>query len=101
MLALQAGERRRAKELIARLDDLGIASAEEVVRSEIADGEPALARLAIERRLTDVVGSDRAAGVAIRAALEVILDGKDDELGVEWRSVDGRGRPIRTLDPGS
>jgi hypothetical protein len=97
--SLQAGERRRAKELLARLEAIGIAHAEEVTRSEIVDDEPALARLAIERRLHDAVGSDRKARERLRAALEVILEGKDDELGVEWRSVDGRGRPIRTLEP--
>jgi hypothetical protein len=97
--SLQAGERRRAKELIARLEAIGIADAQEVARSEIVDDEPALARLAIERRLHDAVGSDRQAREAVDAALEVILEGRDDELGVEWRAVDGTGRPIRKLEP--
>jgi hypothetical protein len=97
--SLQAGERRRAKELLKSLETIGIAHAEEITRSEIVDDEPALARLALERRLHEVVGSDREARETLRAALEVILEGKDDELGVEWRSVDGKGRPIRTLEP--
>jgi hypothetical protein len=97
--SLQAGDRRRAKELIVRLEAIGIAHAEEVARSEIVDDEPALARLAIERRLHAAVGSDRKAREAVSEALEVILEGKDDDLGVEWRAVDGKGRPIRTLEP--
>jgi hypothetical protein len=79
----QAGERRRAKELIARLEAIGIAHAEEVTRSEIVDDESVLARLAIERRLHDTVKSDRKAKKRLRATLETILEGKNDELGVE------------------
>lgn len=98
--SLQAGERRRAKELIARLEVLGIADAAEVARAEVADGEPALARLALERRLAHIVGSDGAARAAVRAAIDVMLDGEDDDIGVTWRLTDGRNRVIRALDPG-
>ena len=42
---------RRARDLIARLERMGVADAERIVRAEVAEGQPALARLAIERAI--------------------------------------------------
>jgi hypothetical protein len=96
--ALQAGDRRRAKALMRRLEALSVASAEEVARAEIVHEKPALARLALERRIREAIGSAEGERAAVRAALEAILAGEDEELGVEWRLVDGAGRRIEELD---
>ncbi|HEX5825426.1 MAG TPA: hypothetical protein VFY18_13290, partial [Candidatus Limnocylindrales bacterium] len=62
-------------------------------RRDIVGGVPAVAAHAIERRLD---GLDRDATPAAVAAL--LSDGRDDDLGVRWRLVDGEGRPI-TITP--
>ncbi len=48
---LGPADQRRARDLIARLEKMGIEDPARVVRAEVADGEPALARLAIERAI--------------------------------------------------
>ena len=95
---LQAGDRRRAKALMRRLEALSVASAEDVARAEIVDDEPALARLALERRIREAIGSAEGERAAVRAALDAILAGQDEDLGAEWRLVDGAGRRIEALD---
>jgi hypothetical protein len=95
---LQAGDRRRAREIIRRLEALEVATAEHVARAEIVDDEPALARLAIERRLGDAAGSGDAGRRAVRAAIKAILAGEDEDLGASWRLVDGNGRRIAGLE---
>ena len=90
--------RQKAMALIERLETLGIEDAEAIARAEIAEGEPALARLAIERRVRDVTKSKRDPNAAVRAALEAIVSGEDDELGVGWSLVDDRSRRIAELD---
>jgi hypothetical protein len=89
--------RQRARDLIARLEALGIDDAEAVARSEIADGEPALARFAIERRVREATKGKRSVDAAVAAAMEVLVAGEDDELDVGWNLVDSRSRPIRRL----
>jgi hypothetical protein len=96
--SLHAGDRRRAKELIARLEALDIADAEAIVRAEIVDREPGLARLALERRLGAIAASSKGAPDAIAAVIQVILSGEDPDLGATWRLVDERGRRIEDLD---
>ena len=95
---LQAGDRRRAREIIRRLEALDVATAEDVARAEIVDDEPALARLGLERRLADAAGSGDAGRRAVRAAIKGILAGEDEGLGASWRLVDGNGRRIQDLD---
>ena len=97
---LQAGDRRRAKELIARLEALDIADAEAIVRAEIVGREPALARLALERRLGAIATSAKGAHDAVAAAIEVLLSGADPDLGATWRLEDEHGRRIEDLDVG-
>lgn len=95
---LAPADRRRARELIERLERLGVDEAAEIARAEIARDEPALARVAIARRLRSVIASATAPDDAVRAALKALSTGRDRELDVRWRLVDDRGRPLGDLD---
>ena len=74
---------------MARLDEAGVADAVSVVRRDILGDVPAIAAIAIARRLADFGDDTRPAAVA-----DLLADGRDDALGVRWRLVDGDGRPI-------
>jgi hypothetical protein len=88
--ALSEADRRRVRALVKRLEAAGVTDAEDVARAEVAEGQPALARRALERRL--------AAAGSVGKAVEIVLAGRDDELGARWRLVDGDGREIRKLE---
>ena len=90
---LAASDRGRARRLIAGLRADGVRDAEGLVRRDLVGGVPSLAALAITRRL-EALGAD----VRPRTVADLLADGRDDELGVRWRLVDGEGRPI-LLDP--
>jgi hypothetical protein len=93
-------DRRKAKDLIDRLEGLGVTEAESVTRGEIAQGLPALARLAIERHIRSAVAKDgRNVDAAVKAVVAAMTAGEDADLGVSWRIVDDRGRPIDKIDP--
>ncbi len=96
---LSRADRRSAVALAARLEALGIVDHWSIVRAELVDGQPALARLAIGRRLAAVMRAD-GHGASVDAVVAVLLAGTDDDIGVSWRLVDGAGRPIRDLDFG-
>jgi hypothetical protein len=98
--ALGATDRRKARELIERLEGLAIDHAEEIARAEIARREPALARAALERRLRAAAGTAISPRTAIAAAIEVVLQGRDDDLGARWRLIDAEGRQIDAIDLG-
>ena len=83
-------DRRRLRTLVKRLDAAGVPDAEDVARAEIADGQPAVARVALERRL--------AKAKSAADAIKVVLAGRDDELGGRWRLVDADDREITRLD---
>ena len=83
--------------MIARLRALDVDEAEAVARAEVVDGRPALARLALERRLRRAADA-KTPRRAVVDAIEAFLAGEDDELGTGWRLVDDRERPIRSLD---
>jgi hypothetical protein len=87
--ALEPEDRRRARRLIARLEDAGAPDPEGMARRDIVGEVPAVAAFAIERKL-DGLGSD--ADPAEVAGL--LAEGRDDDLGVRWRLVDDSGRPI-------
>jgi hypothetical protein len=88
--ALSEPDRRRVRALVKRLEAAGVADAQDVARAEVTGGQPALARLALERRLADAkTAAD---------AVEVILAGRDEKLGARWRLLDGQGREITRLD---
>src|SRR5436190_8906069 len=84
--ALTEPDRRRLRTLVKRLEAAGIPDAEDVARAEIADGQPAVARAALERRL--------AKAKSAADAVAVVLAGRDEELGARWRLIDGDGREI-------
>jgi hypothetical protein len=87
--ALEPDDRRRARRLIARLEDAGARDPEGMARRDIVGEVSAVAAFAIARRL-DALGAD--ADPAEVAGL--LAEGRDDDLGVRWRLVDDAGRPI-------
>src|SRR4051812_2666021 len=97
---LRPVDRRKATELIARLEELDVESdrAEAVSRTEIAQGLPGVARLAIERLLRKATARTKNVDAAVAATVEALIAGEDADLGVSWRLVDDRGRPIEKLD---
>lgn len=95
---LEPGDRRRGRELVDRLEKLGVDDSEEIARAEIARDRPAMTRLALERSLAKISASSDEARDAVRATIKVIVSGKDSELGVRWRLVDDRGRRIDELE---
>jgi hypothetical protein len=97
--SLDGSRRSAARRLISSLTEEGVEDAEGLVRSDLVGGQPALARLAISRRIADAVGKRRAPEAIAEAVAETLLDGQDRDLGVKWRLVDGDGRAIARLDP--
>jgi hypothetical protein len=97
---LRPGDRRKATTLIERLEalDIGSPRAEAVARTEIAQGLPGVARLAIERHVHAATTGVDDVPAAVAAAVEALITGEDPDLGVSWRLVDDRGRPIEKLD---
>ncbi len=89
---LDADERRRARRLVERLTAASARDADEIARRDIVGQVPAVAAFAVARRIRALGPGASPADVA-----GVLLDGRDDDLGVRWRLVDGDGRPI-TLD---
>ena len=69
-----------------------------IARNEIVEREPALARLALERRLGAIATSTKGTPEAVAAVIKVILSGEDPDLGAIWRLVDGHGRRVSTLE---
>lgn len=90
-------DRRRVRALVKRLEAAAIPHAEAIARSEIADEQPALARLALERRLAEAQDA-KDPRKAVRQALDAILEGRDETTGARWRLIDGNGRQIREID---
>ncbi len=90
--ALEPADRRHAKRLIDRLAKAGAADPEGIARRDIVGEIPATAAFAIAREL-EALG-DAAAPTKVA---RLLVGGRDDDLGVRWRLVDGEDRPI-TLD---
>jgi hypothetical protein len=95
---LGPSDRRRARELIEKLEKLDVAEPEEIVRSEVARNRPAITRLAIERALARAIASSKSPAKATRAAISILVGGRDLELGVRWRLVDDQGRVVDEVD---
>jgi hypothetical protein len=90
---LAKDERRRARQLIDALTEVGAPDPEGMARRDIVGGVPAAAAFAVARQVA-ALGTD-----ATPARVAVLLaEGADKDLGVRWRLVDGEDRPI-TLDP--
>ena len=90
--------RQRARDLIEQLESLGFDDAEAIARSEIADGAPAIVRAAIRRQVERATKGSPSVDAAVAVAMDVLMSGEDEELGVGWGLVDDRGRPIERLD---
>jgi len=95
---LEPAVRRKALELIGRLELLGVSGPVEVARAEIIDNLPAVARLALERGLRKAIVSTDNPRDAVRAAVAAIMSGGDLELGARWHLVDDQGRRLDELD---
>ncbi|MGZ6269861.1 MAG: hypothetical protein ACXWMU_04755 [Candidatus Limnocylindrales bacterium] len=95
---LEAAEKRRARELIGRLKRSGAPDPEGIARRDIVGKIPAVAALAVNRAIHALGPDASPTAVARRLAL-----GRDADLEVRWRLVDGEGRPIgpESLDPPS
>jgi hypothetical protein len=89
MRDLAPAERGRARRLIERLTESGESDAVGIVRRDLVGDVPAIAAHAISKRLAELPEDAAPATVA-----ELLADGRDDDLGVRWRIVDGDGRPI-------
>ena len=94
---LEPAERREARALIERLERAGVSDPEAIARAEIVRNQPAVARVAIERRLAKAAATKDPADV-VKRAIDAILIGRDGDLGVRWRLVDDDGRRIDELD---
>ncbi|MEA2576771.1 MAG: hypothetical protein QOD78_359 [Chloroflexota bacterium] len=90
--ALDPADRRRAKRLIDRLTELGAPDPEGMVRRDLVGEVPAVAGFAVSRALREL-GVDAEPSKVAR----LLADGRDEELGVRWRLVDGDERPV-TID---
>jgi hypothetical protein len=91
-------DRGRARRLIERLGEAAVRDPEGIVRQDLTGGVATVARLAAADRLAELLSVAGETSDAIERAigplLEALDDGRDDELGVRWRLVDGDGRPI-------
>jgi hypothetical protein len=92
MLALESADRRRAKRMIDALAKAGASDPEGIARRDIVGEVPAAAAFAIARAIK-ALGDDASPAKVAR----LLGGGRDDNLGVRWRLVDGEDRPI-TLD---
>jgi hypothetical protein len=90
--ALGPADRRRAKRLIDRLTELGASDPEGIVRRDLVGAVPAVASFAISRALKELGKNAEPSQVA-----RLLANGRDEELGVRWRLVDGDERPV-TID---
>jgi hypothetical protein len=89
MRDLEAADKRRATRLIALLTKASAADPEGMVRRDLVGDVPAVAGFAVERAVREVGKAATPAEVTA-----VLTDGRDAQLGVRWRLVDGDGRPI-------
>jgi hypothetical protein len=98
---LDAAGQRRARQLLRTLEKAGIDDPGTVARAELLNKQPALARLAIERRVRAAIEGADDAGALAQAIVDILVEGRDRELDASWRLVDGTDRPIRSLDVNS
>jgi hypothetical protein len=92
LVDLGPDDRRRARRLIDRLTKAGAPDPEGLARRDLVGDVPAVAAFALLRAIEGLDADAPTARVA-----RLLADGRDDELGVRWRLVDGDGRPI-TVD---
>ena len=87
--ALEPAERRRANRLIDRLTEAGASDPEGLVRRDIVGEVPAVAAFAVAQAVS-ALGDDASPATVAR----LLVDGRDEGLGIRWRLVDGDDRPI-------
>ncbi|MEO8229337.1 MAG: hypothetical protein ABI628_06190 [Chloroflexota bacterium] len=86
---LEPDERRRARRLIDRLADAKAQDPEGMTRRDVVGNVPAVAAYAIVRAIL-ALKPDASPSTVTR----LLADGRDEDLGVRWRLVDGDGRAI-------
>lgn len=89
MRELEAADRRRAGRLMELLAKAGVSDPEGMVRRDLVGEVPAVAGFAVARAIRALSAKATPAEVA-----DLLAEGRDNELGVRWRLVDGDGRPI-------
>jgi pyruvate/2-oxoglutarate dehydrogenase complex dihydrolipoamide acyltransferase (E2) component len=89
LTALEPDQRRRARQLVQRLEDIEAPDPEGIVRRDVVGNVPSTAAYAIERAVLALKPDASPADVA-----RLLADGRDEGLGVRWRLVDGDDRPI-------
>ena len=89
MRDLEPADRRRAGRLIELLGKAGAADPEGMVRRDVVGDVPAVAGFAVERAIRSLGAKAKLAEIA-----DLLAEGRDSELSVRWRLVDGDGRPI-------
>lgn len=89
MRDLEPADRRRAGRLIELLGKAGAADPEGMVRRDVIGDVPAVAGFAVERAIRSLGAKAKLAEIA-----DLLAEGRDSELSVRWRLVDGDGRPI-------
>jgi len=91
--ALDPAERRRANRLIERLTEAGAPDPEGIARRDLVGDVPAVAAFAVAQAIA-ALGED----ASPQDVAQLLATGRDEDLGVRWRLVDGDDRPI-TVDP--
>lgn len=94
---LDEAQRRRARTLLKRLQEAGVSEAATLVRADLVDDRPALARHALQTRIDALLASTPDRDALAPAIVEALVSGEDASLGVGWRLTDTLGRPIRGL----
>ena len=91
-------DRGRARRLIEQLEAAGVRDPEGVARQDLTGGVPTVARVALANRVAELLASGAHDASALERAIERVVealgDGRDEELGVRWRLVDGEDRPV-------
>jgi hypothetical protein len=96
---LSTSEKRRVKGLISTLEVLGVDDPESVVRDDLVDDDPTVVRVAIGRRLAKLADELDLEPADVKRLATLFGSGRDDDLGVRWRLVDGDGREIGRVEP--
>jgi hypothetical protein len=96
--SLSASDAKRARELIEKLERAGIDDAEARVRADVVGGVPTVASTAITLRIRELLDEAGEEGEAVERLVaevaELVAGDRNRDLGVEWRIVDGDGRPV-------
>jgi hypothetical protein len=96
--SIPASDAKRARELIEKLEKAGIDDAEARVRADVVGGVPTVASTAITLRIRELLNEAGQDGEAVERLVadvaELVAGDRNRDLGVEWRIVDGDGRPV-------